>query len=151
MTPNFDRHKSVDGFLGDGWPPDAPELIKEAGLGDKSIDWFFAGQITHIRRQQCKKVLDSIKKDKRYIGHLVETEKFTEGLPHKEYYNYMASAKVAPCPAGPETPDTFRFYEALEAGCVPIADDKTRKDEKRTNYWRKRFRQERRLPVISGW
>src|SRR3990170_1906407 len=151
MTPNFDRHKSVDGLLGDGWPPDAPELIKVAGLVNKSIDWFFAGQITHTRRQQCKKALVSIKKDKKYTGHLVETEKFTEGLPHQEYYNYMASAKVAPCPSGPETPDTFRFYEALESGCVPIADDKTRKDDKRTNYWRKLFGDDIPFPVITDW
>ena len=29
---------------------------------------------------------------------------------------------MIPCPSGPATPDSFRLWEALEAGCVPIAD-----------------------------
>lgn len=154
MTPSFSKHRTVDRFLGDGWPPDAPDLIKAAKKeGDeRPLDWSFAGQITHERRQQCATALKSILQDENYQGRLVETQGFTQGLPHDEYYRLMASSKIVLCPSGPETPDTFRFYEALEAGCLPIVDDKTPKDKEKTEYWQKLFAtDDLPFPVITDW
>ena len=34
----------------------------------------------------------------------------------------MTAARSPQCPSGYATPDSFRLYEALEAGCVPLAD-----------------------------
>lgn len=150
MTPKFDYHKDVDGFLGDGWPQHAREFIGKHS-GKKEIDWSFAGQITHERRQKAAKQMRKLLKDERYTGVLEETKGFTEGLVRQEYYELLAKSKIVICPSGPETPDTFRFYEALEAGCVPIVDDMIPTDEEKTHYWNNFFGDDLPFPILTDW
>jgi len=113
---------------------------------DRPLDWFLAGQITHLRREQCVEQLRRIPG-----GMRVETDGFTKGLPPAEYMRMLASAKIAPCPSGPQSPDTFRLYEALEAGCVPIADAQTSKPGFPNGYWQWIFGCEVPFPVVSDW
>jgi hypothetical protein len=111
-------------FIGTGWPPQARPLLakyRQQAL-DRELDYFFAGQITHERRISMVAVETWKKTDKHIYGELYASAGFTEGLVPEVYYVKLASAKVAFAPSGPETPDTFRLFEALEAGCVPIAD-----------------------------
>lgn len=124
MTP---RAQSGDRQIGEGFPPDASMLARYQYK--KTSNYFFSGQITHKRRHMLKSALEAsdIK------GKFIETEGFTKGLEHWDYYQEMAKAKVVPCPSGPATPDSFRLYEALEAGAVPIADDICPAYE--TGYW----------------
>ena len=35
----------------------------------------------------------------------------------------LASTKFIPCPYGFFHPETYRLYEALECGCIPIVED----------------------------
>jgi hypothetical protein len=51
-----------------------------------------------------------------------------------EYLREMCATKIAPCPAGAATQDTFRFYEALEANCLPIIPA-LRADGEGEGYW----------------
>ena len=41
------------------------------------------------------------------------------GLTREEYIQEMTNSVFVPCPDG-VNPETFRFYEALEAGCIPL-------------------------------
>jgi hypothetical protein len=41
------------------------------------------------------------------------------GLSREEYIYEMTNSVFVPCPDG-VNPETFRFYEALEAGCIPL-------------------------------
>jgi len=154
MTPDFNKPKIADRYLGDGWPPDARELIGKND-GVKDYDWAFSGQITHKRRKLAAKFMHALLEDEQYKGFLNETERFTEGLSRKDYYELLSRTKIAICPSGPETPDTFRFYEALEAGCVPIVDDKIPKNAKATNYWRYLFTNSASsdlpFPILTDW
>jgi hypothetical protein len=105
-------------FIPCGWPPGTKEVLWAFRERDeRHHDWFFAGQVTHERREECVAHLRDIPN-----GYLVETDGFAKGLPRGTYLSYMRDSKVVPCPSGPHTPDTFRLYEALEAGCVPIVD-----------------------------
>ena len=107
--------------LGTGYPFTIRKFLEEnTNTPKKNLDWFFAGQVTHSRREECVKELRNIGG-----GELVESKAFTQGIEQTEYFKKMASAKVLPCPSGPETPDTFRLFEALELGGVPIADTQT--------------------------
>jgi hypothetical protein len=88
--------------------PDYPE---------KTIDIYFAGQVTHQRRQQLAEALVNTP------GAVYKfTEGFTQGEIPKDYYRLLSSARFAPAPAGNVTIDSFRFYEGLEMLCLPIAD-----------------------------
>lgn len=117
--PNFEKHKNVDGFLPIGYTPRTRELVKKSGMSAKSLDWFFAGQINHGSRQQVLDKLVGLPN-----GRSIGSNGFGKGLEYEEYMEHMCRAKVVPCPAGNVSPDSFRLYEVLEAGCIPIPENK---------------------------
>lgn len=167
QNPNPEQHSKYK-RLGTGYPKHMLENIP-AEPPKKEIDYFFAGQSTfhapelsppmnvNHRRQAMAEQLDKIP-DK---GILIRSEGFTQGVEPKDYYYNMARAKVAPCPSGPELPDTFRLFEALEMGCVPIVDDTVHKFSREPKiydgYWTWFFGEEPPFPVIrdyqnlTGW
>lgn len=127
--------------LGTGYPHQIHDYDKE--LPNKDIDWFFSGQITHKQRIKCANQLRLMSG-----GVLNETDGFTKGFLHNEYYKNLSSAKVAPAPSGPETPDTFRVFEALEMAAVPIVDEK---DGDFKDYWNFFFDTEVPFPVLRKY
>jgi hypothetical protein len=122
QTPDPARpaHQEAFGF-GVGWPPQARGCLEpnEHLAMSRPLDAFFAGQVTHPRRQDCVNALHGAWE---HEVQVIETEGFTQGVDHETYFRLLASAKAAPCPSGPQTVDSFRVWEALEAGCVPLVD-----------------------------
>lgn len=144
MTPRpAHDNKPYDLLIGEGFPKDARKHLKaaKAEAMERPLDYWFSGQITHSRRHDLVKALHTVvefSENNELVGEWQETEGFTQGLPHPLYYKMMASAKAVPCPSGPATPDSFRLFEALEAGCVPIADNCTPPEMGAgvTGYWK---------------
>lgn len=60
-------------------------------------------------------------------------------VPRQQYREILGDTVFVPCPPGDRTVETFRLYEALEAGCIPIVDD--------AEYYRALFGE---VPFISG-
>lgn len=146
MTPRPELHAEHDRFLGEYWPPGTPEALRDCwGEADlRPLNWFFAGQVNHARRVLASEAMSSMDG-----GELVLTAGFTQGLDRAEYLRHMAEAKVIPCPSGPGTQDSFRVYEALEAGCVPVADVRTPDD--RLGYWQLLLDGDPPFPTIDDW
>lgn len=144
MSPRKGRHDEYR-FLGTGYPPQLHDLVTSEE-SDKDIDWFFSGQVTHDRRKQCVEQLRTMTN-----GVLNETKGFTQGFDHEKYYDYFKRAKVAPAPSGPETPDSFRLFEALETACVPIADTRVPKGDFQDDYWTFFFGEEPPFPIIKEY
>ena len=46
-----------------------------------------------------------------------------DSLGTSEYYNILANTKFLPIPHGYYHPETYRLYEALESGCIPIIEN----------------------------
>lgn len=154
MSPRENLDKSKFRVLGTGYPPQLREHVNHTDAPKKYFDWFFSGQITHERRELMAAQLNNMHndaKENKLFGHSSFTQGFTQGMPHKEYYSDMASAKTAPCPSGPETPDTFRLFEALELGCVPIADTLVSKGGFSNKYWSFFFDENPPFPVIENY
>ena len=105
-------------FLGVGWTPHFTDL--PADPPDKDADLVLAGQLTHERRAAAFAGAERVECG---IKVIYPTGGFTQGMPPDEYRDLMLRAKVAPCPSGAASPDSFRVWEALEAHCVPIVDD----------------------------
>ncbi len=149
MTPRPHLHVDSDAFfIGEGYRSNVPVVVK--GVRDREPrlwDWFFAGQVTHERRQQMVAVLDHVGAHPR--GNLLCTPGFLQGMAHPTYLRMLASCKVAPCPSGPCTPDSFRFYEALEAGCVPLADAYTPAGW--PGYWQFVYGPGLPFPIVEDW
>ncbi len=143
QNPKPGRHENYT-RLGCGYTPGTKIATK---LPEKKHDWFFSGQVTHERRELCVEQLQTMKN-----GILNKTKSFTAGMPPEEYSYYMSEAKVAPCPSGPQTPDTFRLFEALELGCVPIADTQTPKEDWE-GFWEWLFHLDDSIPFtrIKDW
>ncbi len=153
MSPRKgDRYANVS-FLGTGYAPAIDHLPKEKP--DKVYDYFFAGQVTHERRHQMRQAIEDIQATTKLNGLYFPTDSFTSGLTPSKYIKQLAMAKVAYCPSGPETPDTFRLFEALEAGCVPIADTRipSEKDNGQfgDDYWEYFFNDSVPFPVIRDY
>lgn len=132
FMPPFANKQQIDVALPNGWTTDAPALIAKARekFPKRIHDWSFYGQMTHIRRVQCVDALQEIPN-----GDLLVTPGFTQGVSQEKYFESMVQSKFVPCPAGPCTPDSFRFAEALEAGCVPIADNLIQHSWFPPGYW----------------
>jgi hypothetical protein len=150
------QHDRIDRKLICGYPHDAPAYIAlcEKELRDKPLNWFYSGQVNHLNRRQC---VAQLKMMPAGSGFLNESPGFWSGLPRDEYYRKLASCKVAPCPTGAATPDTLRLGEALEAGCVPIVEDRwppgfPRKGQPGlTGYWRYVLGEEPPFPTLVNW
>lgn len=147
MSPREDLDLNNCRVLGTGYPPQIHDFLDNEEAPDKDVNWMFAGQVTHGRRVECAEAL----RDFHLPGFLFESEGFTQGLGHEAYYSGMARAKVAPCPSGPETPDTFRLFEALEVGAIPVADTRVSKGGFSDNYWTFFFGEQPPFPTIVDY
>lgn len=100
------------------WLPIGPARINENKLPVKDLGWAYSGQVNHSSRKRLVKALKKMKN-----GVLIETGGFSQGLPRDEYYELISRAKVIPAPKGVVSPDSFRLYEAMEAGAVPVTEE----------------------------
>lgn len=143
QSPHADSPRYADRYFPIGYTPKSRSDLTKP---DKSLRWFFGGQVTHSRRKKCVRQLRQMSN-----GVLVETEGFNQGLEPEIYNLNMRSAYTIPCPSGAVIPDTFRLYEALEAGCVPIADNRDPLGGNR-NYFQFLFdTDELPFPTIEEW
>jgi len=150
MSPRPGRHDKYR-KLGTGYPPQALENMQ---YSKKELDYFFAGQITHQRRYEMQKqikVIQANKEKNNLNGLFIPTQGFTQGEKPEDYYKHLSDAKVAYAPSGPETPDSFRLFEALEADCIPIADTRDPKGIFPDGYWTFFFGEEPPFPVITNY
>lgn len=100
------------------------ETRKHLTLPDKVYDYFFSGQVTHERRLELSASLSSMFMGTNLLTCDVNTtEGFTQGYEPAIYMERMCQSKVAPAPSGPICAESFRLYEALEAGAIPIGDN----------------------------
>lgn len=141
MQPKPDDQ--ADFYLGSGYTPHLKQYVKHTFTPyvTKPFQWSFMGQNNHVRRQLCADMLEKIEPREDWECHLLLTDGFTQGEDKEMYVKIMASSKAVPAPSGIASPDSFRLFEALEAGCVPIADDISLNWE-HEGYWRKVFTDE---------
>lgn len=144
----------VDRPLGSGYSLGWPELLRGKRLSAPGrLDLFLCGQDTHSRRYEAfAAAREATGPDHRLV---VATQEFIAdhkrgGLDRDQYAAMMTEAKVAPCPSGPESPDSFRLYEALEAGAVPVADGSTPHGHV-DGYWPYVFGEPVPFPVLDNW
>lgn len=150
QSPHLRPHGNVDRYIPLGYSTGTREFLAEYKNSDSVIsnDWFFAGQNTHVRREACVEALQHSSLDGR--GELLATEGFTQGFSRDEYFRRMADTKTAPCPSGVVVLDTFRMYEALEAGVLPIVDGLDPLGGS-WGYWHFLFGENPPFPVLRNW
>jgi hypothetical protein len=92
----------------------------------KKYTWCFAGQI-HEQGDR-EKMIESLKKcNGEHHLHIAEGWQSSDSLSTQEYKKILEQSIFAPCPRGNTSVDTFRLYEALEVGAIPIVE--------KSDYW----------------
>jgi hypothetical protein len=132
-----------------GWPTGALELItaaKKEASKERIYNLNFCGQVTHERRAQCVRAAISI--PTRQL--IFPTHGFAQGMAREDYYEHLLESRFVLCPSGPCMPDSFRFAEALECGCVPIVDNKAPDPEYPRGYWKYLFTSFP-FPFVDEW
>ncbi len=83
----------------------------------RTLVWSFFGTEWGGRRGLLKPLLDvpSLKHEARFYRSWNDVE----CLKKEPYIQILLDSVFVPCPDG-MNPETFRFYEALEAGCIPV-------------------------------
>lgn len=138
---------TADRYFGFGPSPQCrPTLGLFTTPAHRRLDVFLSAQNTHQRRHDCFAAFAGVS------GLVEPSPGFTQGLDPADYHACMSAAKVAPCPSGPTTPDSFRAWEALEAGVIPILDRECIDYETNGNYWPLLFGgTDCPLPSVSVW
>lgn len=92
----------------------------------------FIGQVTHQKRLELMTELNTRDSSELCIK---ANSGFNLGLSQRDYLGLLSEIAIAPSPAGPNSPECFRTYEALETGCLPIVDKRSIRWSPMTNYW----------------
>ena len=108
------KHEKYNKFF-IGVPQHLKEYVPDYPI--KDYDVYFGGQITHQRRRQLGEVMATLPN-----ALYKPTQGFAQGEAPKDYYKTFSRAKIAPCPAGAQVVDTFRFFEAIEMLALPVGD-----------------------------
>lgn len=82
--------------------------------------WSFAGQINGKPTREA--MINQMKKVPNHFIHEIYAWAGANSLPVDAYRNLLLQSTFVPCPTGNWNLDSFRVYETLECGCIPIVE-----------------------------
>mgnify|MGYP005820362627 CR=1 FL=1 len=95
-------------------------FYKEKHINDRTHDYAFVGQLSPSRVNFANYV-NSIHNESSVIEWY---RGFDNGQSVEKYSELMSDTKIALCPEGTSSPETFRYFEAMKAGCVVVTSPK---------------------------
>jgi hypothetical protein len=82
---------------------------------ERTLEWSFHGSKGVSRETLLEPLKAFAPYDCRFIPQFMDKS----ATPFQEYQALLAESKIVPVPGG-MNPETFRLYEALEHGCIPL-------------------------------
>ena len=104
MTPEYVNHSRTI----------RPKLAQE-----RKYSWAFVGDVKKSTRQQ---MITNMSRINGGYNHLISGWQASDSLSPQSYRDIMNDSIFAPCPAGWANLDSYRVWESLEAGCIPIVE-----------------------------
>lgn len=96
------------------------DKVPKKKISEKKYLWSYLGTIHHASRYdlnyQLRKVEPSFVKKTQAFGS-------ADSLDSKSYYNILNDSIFTPIPIGFIHPETYRLFECLEIGCIPIVEN----------------------------
>lgn len=108
----------------------------------RDFTWSFAGQIT--KKPTREAMIAQLKSVPNHHIHETFMWNDSKGLDVSTYRNLMLNTIFVPCPTGFWNLDSFRLYETLECGAIPIVEKQP------LDYFR-RFYGDHPFLVINSW
>tara|TARA_R110002033_G_scaffold100148_1_gene148544 strand:+ start:5190 stop:6032 length:843 start_codon:yes stop_codon:yes gene_type:complete len=98
--------------------------LENKPLAQRSIDAFFSGHMSSANRHSSMTPVISyfknLPKQQRPKLEINVSSGFNRGLAGPLYSEKLHNSKIAICPHGNASVETFRFYEAMRSGCVVV-------------------------------
>jgi len=99
--------------------------LENKPITERSIDVFFSGHMHSKNRYSSMTPVISyfknLPKNMRPKLDINISSGFNMGLKGEEYSQRLHNSKIAICPHGNVSVETFRFYEAMRSGCVIVS------------------------------
>ena len=105
--------------------------------GERTHRWSFAGEIKASRAAMVAALAG--------VPGAVHDTRTGAPLARGDYRALLADSVFLPCPMGNVVLETWRLYEALEQGCIPIVEARPTID-----YWRRLFG-DHPIPTVRDW
>lgn len=111
---------------------------------ERKYVWGFAGSLK-TDRERALETIKFLEPNQTYIF-----KKFNDPdyLPPEEYAKVLNECMFVPAPCGGASNDSFRIYEALETGAIPVVLKNAKPLIIEPSYWHAIFRGEATLPFI---
>jgi hypothetical protein len=103
-----------------GWPNNGEGANAVKLATDRALKWCFAGNLISSRFEMVRE----FQSWRPNICELSNDESVTKklSLPKERYIEVLNDAVFCPAPMGNVMTETWRLYEALEAGCIPLIE-----------------------------
>jgi len=85
-------------------------------LKDRPYIWSFHGTNWYNRKELLEPLMNVVPHNCKWLPEFMDAATMT---PAKEYQKLLSETQFVPVPAG-NHPETYRLYEALENGCIPV-------------------------------
>lgn len=122
-SPIVSRLNNVYFFpLGDNTSIEYPEINSAQPITQRLFHWNFLGDPNKADRPQAIQAFLRIPNHKL---HIVNNFFDPNKIGPKEYRHVLANSKFTLCPDGNVNIDTFRFWEAIEFGSIPVIVPRT--------------------------
>ena len=99
--------------------------LENKPLSKRSVDAFFSGHMSSTNRyESMAPVINYFKKLPKNMHPKLDiniSHGFNMGLNGEEYSQRLHNSKIAICPHGNVSVETFRLYEAMRSGCVIVS------------------------------
>ncbi|MCF7852601.1 MAG: glycosyltransferase family 47 protein [Simkaniaceae bacterium] len=89
-------------------------------ISDRPYLWSFMGQVTKSSRKSMIAHLKQLKAQS--FCHFNHSFNSQDCLSTETYQHVLKNTIFSPCPRGWINLDSFRLYESLESGCIPIVE-----------------------------
>ena len=91
-------------------------------FNEREFDYSFSGTFNGNGREKLHQQLDVRRNDGRK-KFWAFTQSWGKGLSMDDYSKLLSQTKIALCPSGYVSKESFRIFEAARCGCVLIVDD----------------------------
>jgi hypothetical protein len=125
-----------------GWAEGTPQRSVLKPVEARKYLWSFLGNQTASSRPEMLKALRRI--EPQFVYCTAGPAGFNK-ISRSEYHALLDDTVFAPCPMGNAVMETWRFYEALEAGCIPIIEARP------WMRYHERLLGPHPVPVVYGW
>lgn len=102
-------------------------LCELEGIEDQNIpilerkyDWSWMGQFDPYKRADFKKSIDQLSQNDQLSSKVLWYSGWNNGDSTENYCDVVNQTKIMPIPRGSASLESFRFFEAMKCGCVPV-------------------------------